>query len=68
MKHVPIKRLSSAPAGSTIALSGIQHHPSLYVGLWKDGYAFLWKTAEEMQAGIRWIVMASGSHEIEVLQ
>jgi hypothetical protein len=69
-KHTPTKRLNSAKVGQTVSLfTGDSKHQNLYVGSQNDdGYSFLWRSQDEWATGKSWQTMASGSHEIEVVQ
>ena len=68
--HKPALRLSSAKVGQTVSLfTGDSKHQNLYVGSQNEaGYSFLWRSQDEWATGKSWQTMASGSHEIEVVQ
>jgi len=43
----------------------MKHHKSLYVGdVDTDGYSYLWASKGAKDDGLRWLVMAAGSHEV----
>jgi len=63
--HTPMLRLRSAPVGSTVTIPAMKHHKSLYVGdVDTDGYSYLWASKGAKDDGLRWLVMAAGSHEV----
>ena len=63
--HKPTMRLHSAPIGSVVTLPSMRHHKSMYVGdVDTEGYAYLWACKGAKEDGMRWLVMAAGSHEV----
>jgi hypothetical protein len=71
MKHTPIQRIRNTPIGSTVKVPGILNYRAkheFYLGERSDdGYGLLWPSLECWQKGLNWVVMATGSHPVEVL-
>jgi len=63
--HTPTPRLRNARIGATVTLHGYRR--SMYIGKRdEDGYSYLWMAQENYDKGQKWMVMAAGSHPVEI--
>lgn len=72
MKHTPIQRISNTPIGSTVTVPGVTTYSAkrnFYLGDRDgDGFGLLWPSLDCWEQGLNWVVKATGSHPVEVVQ